>query len=443
MLLYMKMFIYAFVCIAVAGQTDPSESESFERFKTIFYFTDGLKNGSDNIIEYVTKIQALFCPEQPICTTEGDRNSTVVLKTLPKMIGIGTDVTRMEDVHKIVGACCLPCSCNTKTCKENGNCCLSKIFSDALKNSPDIDDQNPLAMLDHLDDFSESKDENVTTVYSECIKASWLSYRDKDDLEIIDNLDVPGYFMITRCFENTASHVDVTKCQTPSDDDVVMRPVVSSDTGRIYWNSYCARCNNDDRHISPWTASVKFKTDIAFFVNYSDPTVTVYPDTYDGIPEFVSKTGSIVYAPPIPQEDKLCLRKKSLLTCEDLAYEPKARPKDSWLEIACERIYNPLIIESAFGTGLPLMNIFCYLCLQQYIKPSVSRHCGYGEHLDKSWFAGMSALLDFKAADSNENPLTVSSGQDKCRCDEVFDDILVSTISVFALFSAPALLGHF
>ena len=434
-LLYTKVCIYTLVCIVVARLTDHSESESFESFESIFDFTDGLKNESGNIIDYATKIQALFCPEQPICTAESDRNSTdVLLKTLPEMIGIGTDVTRMEDVPKIVGACCLPCSCNTKTCKENGNCCLSKIFTDALKNNPDMDDQNALGLLDHLDDVSELKDENVTAVYSECIKASWLSYRDKDDIEIMGDLDIPGYFMITRCFENNASHVDVTNCQTPPGDDVTMLPVISSDTGRIYWNSYCAHCNNDDRNISPWTASVRFNTDIAFFVNYSDPTVTLYPDTYTGIPEFISTTGSIVYAPPNSREDKLCLRKNSLLTCEDFGYKPKARPKDSWLEMACERIYSPLMIESAFGRGIPFMNIFCYLCRQQYIKPSVSRQCGYGEHHYKSLFVGMSALLDFKASDSNENPLTIASGQDKCRCDEVYDHNLVSTCTIIIVF---------
>ena len=55
---------------------------------------------------------------------------------------------------------------------------LTKIFADALENNQDMDDQNALAMLDHLEDVSEFKDENVTAVYSECVKASWLSYRD-------------------------------------------------------------------------------------------------------------------------------------------------------------------------------------------------------------------------------------------------------------------------
>ena len=46
----------------------------------------------------------------------------------------------------------------------------------------------------------------------------------------------------------------------------------------------------------------------------------------------------------------------------------------------------------------------------------------------------MSALLDFKASDSNENPLTIASGQDKCRCDEVYDHNLVSICTIIIVF---------
>ena len=429
-LLYTKVFIYTLVCIAVAGLTDHLNSESFKSFESIFDFTVGLKNESDNILDYATKIQALFCPEQPICTAEGDRNSADVLDTLPEMIGIGTEVIQMEEVHKIIGACCLPCSCDTRTCKQNGNCCLSKIFADALENNSEMDDQNMLGVLDRLNDVSEFKDKNSTRRYSECIKASWLSYRDKDEFTLASDHDLPAYFMITRCFENNAIQEDVTKCQTPSDDnddDEVMLPVISSDTGQIYWNSYCARCNDDERDILPWTASVKFGTDIAYFVNNSDPSLTVYPDTYDGIPEFLSKTGNIVYTPPVPQGDKLCLRKNTLLTCKGKT------PKRPWLEMACERIYSPLIIENFLERRYGFLNIFCYLCSQQYIKPSASRQCTYAGGHTKITFEGMSALLDFTGLDSSNNVMTIAQRQDKCRCDEIYDHHLVSILIMFFL----------
>ena len=177
----MKVFIYTLASIAIWGLTDHSESDAFETFESIFDFGIGLKNESDNILDYATKVQALFCPEQPICTATGDRNATDVLKTLPKMIGIGTEVVRTEYVHKIVGACFLSSSCDTRSCKENGNCCLTKTFADALENNPDMDDQNALGMLESLDDVSELKDENATVRYGECIKALFLSYHDKDE----------------------------------------------------------------------------------------------------------------------------------------------------------------------------------------------------------------------------------------------------------------------
>ena len=117
------MCIYSLVFITVSGLAE----KSFESFENIFDFTVGLRNESNNTLDYATKIQALFCPEQPICTVESGRNSTDVLRTLPKF-GIGTEASQIEDVHKNVGACCLPCSCDSRSCKEDGNCCLTKIL---------------------------------------------------------------------------------------------------------------------------------------------------------------------------------------------------------------------------------------------------------------------------------------------------------------------------
>ena len=421
-LLYTKVFINVFVYIAVSGLTGHTESESFE---SIFDFTYALKKDADNSLDYATKIQALFCPKQPICPTEGDRNLTDVVKTLPETVRIGTEVSLIEDVHKIVGSCCLPCSCDTRTCKENGNCCLSKTFADTLENSPDMEDQNTLGVLDSLDDVSEFQHENV----SECMKASWLSYRDKDDSEIADDLGLPAYFMITRCFGNNASQEDMTKCETPSgyDDDVIV-PVTSSDTGRTYWNSGCVRCNNDDSDISHWTASVKFNTDIAYFLNKSfSGRSWPIPDTYNDIMEFISKTGNIIYTPPFPLEDKRCLRKPTLKPCTD----SRNKSTGSWLEKVCERVYSPLIIENDFGRRFAFLNIFCYLCRQQYIKPSTSRQCGNAEGIGaKSVFVGMSALFDFRGSDSSDNTLNIAPKQEECGCVEIYDHYLVCTIII-------------
>ena len=424
-ILYTKVLLYTLVFLDVTVTTEHMERESFKNFENIFDFTVGLRNETDNILDYTTKIQALFCPEQAICTAEADRNRTDVLNTLPEIFEIGTENIRIDDVHKIIAACCMPCSCDTKTCKENGNCCLSKTVADAFQNNPDIDEQNAVGFFEILNDASEFKDENVTAVYSECIQATSISYRDKNAIEIAGNLDIPGYFMITQCFENNSSQEEVTKCQNPSEyAEEVMVPVISSATGRIYWNSHCAHCNNDGRDISPWTVSVKFDTDIAYFMNYSYPSVPAVPGTYNEIHEFISKTGTIVYRPPFPQEDKLCLRKNNLWTCKD----PRTKRTGSWLEKACERIYSPLIIENAFGMSYAFLNIFCYICRQQYIRPNANRKCGSIEQHAKDVNNGIEVLLDYKAFDSIDNALGVTSRQDKCRCDEIYDLHLVSTI---------------
>ena len=425
-LLLTKVLLNTLLFIVVTVLTDHFEKESFQNFENIFDFSVALRNETHNVLDYAMKIQALFCPEQPICTAEAEKNRTDVLNTLTEIFEIGNEAIRIEDVHKIVSACCMPCSCDTKTCKENGNCCLSKTVADALENNPDMDDQNAVRVFEILNGDSDFKDENVTAVYSECIQASWISYRDKDAFEIASDLDIPGYYMITQCFENNASQEDMKKCQKPSEyTEEAMLPVISSETGRIYWNSYCARCNNDGRDVSPWIASARFDIDIVYFINYSYPSARVLalPDTYNDVPEFISQTGNIVYTPPFPQEEKLCLRKKLLKTCTDY----RNKPTGSWLERACERIYSPLIIENILGMRFSFLNIFCYLCRRQYIRPNANRQCGYAESHAKDMSVGMSALLDFVAPEGINEALTIAPRQDKCRCDEIYDFHLVST----------------
>ena len=435
-LLYTKVFLNTLVFFVYTVLTESFEGKSFRRFENIFDFTVGLRYESEDMLDYATKIQALVCPEQPICSVEAERNRTDVLNTLPEILGIGTETIRIEDVQNLITACCMPCSCDTKSCHENNNCCLSKIGAHALQNSPDMDDQNAIGVPEILQGASTLKDKNVTAVYSECIQASWISYQDKNAFELVTDLDIPGYFMITRCFENSTSPEDVIKCQTPLEyAEEVMLPVTSSVTGRIYWNSYCARCNNDGMDVLPWIASVKFDTDIAYFINYSYPSLAVFPDTYDDIPDFISKTGNIVYRPPFPQKDKLCLRKTNLRTCK----RPRTKPigswleknsTGSWLEKTCERIYSPLIIEGALERRYAFLNIFCYLCRQQYIKPNANRKCDYAERQEKNMFVRLSALLDFIASNSSTNAVSIVPRQGKCRCDEIFDLNLVSIYSL-------------
>ena len=263
---------------------------------------------------------------------------------------------------------------------------------------------------------------------SECIKASWLSYRDKNAPEIESDLDIPSYFMITQCFENTTRESDVSKCESPPEDDSeLLLPVTSSVTGRIYWNSYCARCNNDEADILPWIPTAKFNYDISYFINGSHDNRTPYPKTHNGVLRFIAELGNIIYTPPFPNEKKLCLRRDALFTCKS----PGTRSTSTgWLKRACERIYSPVIIKDYLGKPYPFLNIFCYLfsCRNQYmfIQPSDKQQCGDVEYNEKGLFEGLTAILDYKALDRSNNDKTTEARQDKCHCDELYDVYLVS-----------------
>ena len=430
MTLFAKMLLYIYVFIAVAGL---SEQEEYDNSESFFTSVIELRNENGTVLDYATKIQALFCPEQPICTDMGVRNRTDVLNTLPKAMEIGIEDIRIEDVHEVVGACCLPCSCDADTCKEDGNCCLTKVFLDAVGDNPDVDVQKMSGALGLLNDVpSEFEGNQTNLVHSECIKASRMSYRDKDAFDIESELGIPSYFMITQCFENHTSDLEVKKCQSPSEDEVEdTLPVTSSNTGRSYWNSHCARCNNDGSSILPWNVWVKFDFDIAFFVNESNTYGSVYPEMPDDLLGFISETGDIIYVPPFPRGEKLCLRKTTLYTCKI----PRTKTTDvSWLNEACEQIYSPFVIENIFGRIYPFQNVFCYLCRKQYIKPSDKSHCGYTENHGKGKSGGLTALLDYRALSNRSDAKSNSHGSrdETCDCDEIYDRYLVSACISFS-----------
>ena len=418
---YFRYFLFGVVLTEI---TDVSESDqSPQRFDDIFDFAIGLKDESDNILNYASWIQALFCPNQPVCTADGTKTSSDVLATLPKNVQIGTELYQIKDVHNIVGACCLSCSCDTRSCNEDANCCLSKIFLDALEDNPDLDDHNSKDNFGHLNSVFENK--NATAVNSKCVKASWLSYRDEDAIEIEADLDIPGYSMITRCFEANTKELDQAKCQNPAEfeDAFEMLPVTSLDTGRIYWSTHCAQCNNDEKNILPWNASVEFNTGIAYFVNTTDKSydnVYEYPDNFSGISQFISKAGGIFYTPPFAQNDKLCLQRYGLYTCNRL--------NGNWLEKACDSIYSPFMIEAFRQRRLPYQNIFCYFCRHVYIKPNANRTCGYVKDNFKYKLEGISALLDFTTTRGDDSALITSTIRDKCACEEIYDPRLVSIL---------------
>ena len=449
---------YLFTVIKVLTQQGHSDNESF---KTILEFVVKLRNTSDDFIDYAAKIQALFCPEQPICTDEGITNASDVLKTLPKAIAIDTETYRIEEVHKSVGACCLPCTCETKRCREDGNCCLSKLdedvagdanadTSDNNANTRDADADTVDANADMGDDYpgnvdanadtngsnpvmdydNPNTDGNIASVYSECIKASWLSYENKDTPEIQGDLDIDSYFMITKCFMNKFSDPNVSMCESPmAYHSQFMFPVTSSFTGRIYWNAHCASCNNDDKDLLSWTPIAKFQHDISYFLNRSSYTTarTPYPKTYTDVLSFIAQNGNIEYTPPFPHDEKQCLRKNIFFPCK---HPDTHIVDDPMLERAIQNIYSPVIIADILARPYPFPNILYYLfvCRNQYIHKtrSSNEQCGYKEETGKIAHGGMTALMDYTALDAGDNSRNKEERHGKCRCDEQLDVYLVS-----------------
>ena len=429
-----------FVLIVVTSFSETDEFESKENVESFLNSLIQLKGVNDTFAQYAAQVQTLFCSEQPICGDVNEKNRNDVLRNLSLSMGYGYDETKAAAVSNSVGGCCPPCSCDEKTCKENGNCCLSQVFLDAVS----VDGGDPIVHDDVSNTngtFSGLLGNETKALYSECIKAVRKSYMDKNVLELEYDLTIPSYLMITQCFGNNASSLTIQKCNHPSGNEFEETvPVTSSDTRRIYWNTHCARCNNDDNNIVPWNSTVRFNFDIAYFLNRSH--YQLYPEKQDDIIDYISKSGEIVFSPPFPIAEKVCILENILKTCsmtENIHDPATDGTETAWLREACDHIYSPIIFKSFWGRELPFRNIFCYLCQHQNIKldikQSEKRSCEFTSDRVKSSSRVITGLLNYRA-------LTDYTGTDKvmgesdsgrsmdeqCGCNEIFDPNFVSTL---------------
>ena len=271
--------LFIFLLIAATKYSATNDLESTENIEDFLNSIIQFRDVSGTLEQYATQVRSLFCPEQPICGDSVEKNRTNVLRNLSVFMGFGTNATRVEDVFNVVGACCLPCACDLKTCTENGNCCPSKLITDVVSTKPDDDVPNvPNGVSDSNYTFSRLRGNDTKPTYSECIKAIRGSYVDRDVFHLERDSTIPSYFMITQCFGNNASDLTIKKCHHPSGnvfEETV--PVTSLVTRRIYWNTHCARCNNDGSNFVPWDSTVRFNFGIAYFYDHSQDHLTHYP----------------------------------------------------------------------------------------------------------------------------------------------------------------------
>ena len=92
-------------------------------FYDLHNFVLELQKNSSDTLDFVSKIQAMFCPEQPICGRTEIQKSRNILATLPEYLPIEHHTVRTENISAVVGLCCYPYSC---TCEVDDNCCPTK-----------------------------------------------------------------------------------------------------------------------------------------------------------------------------------------------------------------------------------------------------------------------------------------------------------------------------
>ena len=114
----------------VVLDTIAAQVKHYEKFDD---FLADVKTTADSLLDYVTKMQALFCPNQPVCGAEGELERKDALGTLPSVLSVGSLTVNIEDIANSLDVCCLPCSCSD-SCRQDDNCCPTKqIFPDINK----------------------------------------------------------------------------------------------------------------------------------------------------------------------------------------------------------------------------------------------------------------------------------------------------------------------
>ena len=94
-------------------------------YENLDEFLTEVKTTAGSLLDYVTKMQALFCPNQPVCGADGELERKDVLGTLPAVISLGDVTVSVGGIADSVDICCMLCSCSDSCWKVN-NCCATK-----------------------------------------------------------------------------------------------------------------------------------------------------------------------------------------------------------------------------------------------------------------------------------------------------------------------------
>ena len=345
--------------------------------------------------EFLSMIQTLFCPDQPVCNQPDVTESSDALSS---------DFTTsrgayQRDIIKSLKHCCLPCSCDDVTCSENDNCCLTK---QAIS-------------------FETAQTPAETTIKTACIAATSRSYFSKHTLENTYS----RYSMVTRCFKNRDNATLVTRCEQPGIYDItpdVTIPVFSLTTGRTYWNIYCAVCQNDTQDLVTWDATVYLRRNYFIFSHRSRPVTAANNFSY--FYSEVMNAGEVIYTKPSETEPNVCLPKDAIEDVDVTIFHPLCH-EHKFLQVACQNFDSPSLINSLRGARA-YKNMFCLLCQTGSTLPKKEADCRLDVYrgLPPSYVALLNQKLTVNGSLSGSNSIEPTS-QQECPCYTILDSVQV------------------
>ena len=121
---YLSIFFATCIPFVILPILD-SIAAQVKGYENLNAFLADVKTTADDWLDYVTKIQALFCPNQLVCGADGELERNDVLGTLPAVISVGNVTVNVAEIADSVDVCCLPCSCSD-SCWQNDECCMTK-----------------------------------------------------------------------------------------------------------------------------------------------------------------------------------------------------------------------------------------------------------------------------------------------------------------------------
>ena len=384
-------------------------------FDNIHDFVVNLGEASRTLYDFVINTQAIFCPERPICSHGGVQQREDILTRLPQDVLIGNKSVKMEEIKSLVGICCLAYSCS-ETCFRIGNCCPTKLV--IANDTADTSSIGQHSGYRYRYDIGE--------VLTEHIAATVKSYYNK----AVSMKHHKSFLMITNCISSYSNSILEQTCMNPSAYSMHdVKPVTSQKTGLTYWNSHCAECNNDIENNVPWPARAEFEHGIVFFANTSG---FAYPGSIEELYDRVARMEDIIFTPPIPMENQMCMRRTDLLTLHERT-RVEIINGSRFLFEACQLFIDPVFFRGSVKTH-PYRNIYCFLSQQIQMQSKKELSNCLNEEYFRAVPRQMTALLDLSETPKTSKRVNmIGHGRPKlshrrCLCDKIFDDYLVIII---------------